>query len=157
MKLAKGAVVAAVILAVAGGAAAFAGLLPLPTGGDGPGGGESRSEASPEASGAQEVVTSLDEIIVDIAARTVAGESARRFLKTELALVYEDADAAERGAGREAHIRDAFTDYLRQLDERDLLGSAGLARMRADLLHRARVLLGPDAPVQVLVAELVVQ
>ena len=143
----------AVIVVIASGAAAFSGLLPLP-GGDAPSAdaGERTKSAL-----ADEVVTPLEEIIVDIVARTVADEPMRRFLKADLALVYGDAAAAKRGDASITHLRDAFVDYLRQLDERDLLGSAGLARLRADLLHRARVIMGPDAPAQVLIADLVVQ
>ena len=143
----------AAIVVVAGAAAAFSGLLPLPSGAAPPDDAVERPDPVP----ADETVAPLEEIIVDITARTVAGDPIRRFLKADLALVYRDPATSERGAARQAHLRDAFVEYLRQLDERDLMGSAGMARLRADLLHRARVVLGPDAPVQVLVADLVVQ
>lgn len=144
---------AIVVVAGAAAGAAFSGLLPLPGGAAPPDDAVERPEPTP----ADETVAPLEEIIVDITARTVAGDPIRRFLKADLALVYRDSAASERGADRQAHLRDAFVDYLRQLDERDLLGSAGMARMRADLLHRARVVLGPDALVRVLVSDLVVQ
>ena len=152
-RFAWSAMAGAAIVVIASGAVAFSGLLPLPGGDAPPAGAEDGTGSAP----ADEIVAPLDEIIVDIAARTVANEPMRRFLKADLALVYRDAGSAERGEAGRMHLRDAFVDYLRQLDERDLLGSAGLARLRADLLHRARVLMGPDAPVQVLIADLVVQ
>ena len=152
-KFAWSAMAGVAIIVIASGAAAFSGLLPIP-GGDAPSADTAQRAASAPA---DEVVAPLEEIIVDITARTVANEPMRRFLKADLALVYRDAADAERGAASGMHLRDAFVDYLRQLDERDLLGSAGLARLRADLLHRARVIMGPNAPTQVLIADLVVQ
>lgn len=158
--------IGAAVVLIASGAAAFSGLIPLPGGDGAEAAGEAGHEAGPAAAsgtghgtghGEPEAVATLEDIVVDITARTVSGEPARRFLKARLALVYPGEDAAGRGAARLVHLRDAFTDYLRQLDERDLSGSAGLALLRADLLHRARVVLGPDAPLEVLVSDLVVQ
>lgn len=152
-RFAWSAVAGVVVVVIASGAAAFTGLLPLP------GGDEPAAEVAEPAglAPADEVVAPLDEIIVDISARSVTGEPMRRFLKADLALVHRDGPSAERAEAKRSHLRDAFVDYLRQLDERDLIGSAGLARLRADLLHRARVIMGPDAPVQVLLADLVMQ
>lgn len=154
-KVGKVVIAAGVVVALAGlgGAAAYTGFVPLP-------GGATEAAApapAPDVPPPDAVVATLDEIIVDIAARTVAGAPARQFLKADLVVVYRDADAAGRGAARKMHLRDAFTDYLRQLDARDLQGSAGLARLRSDLLHRARVVVGPHDPVEVLVADLVIQ
>ena len=155
-RFAKIAAAAALALLLGGAGAAVSGLVPLPGGGDAP--GEAAAEAVPAAAApAAEVVTLTQEIVVDIARQTAEGASVRAFLKARAALVYPDAAAAERGEAHALHLRDAFTDYLRQLDARDLAGSAGLARLRADLLHRARVVMGPDAPLAVLLADLVVQ
>lgn len=156
-RFAKIAAAAALALLLGGAGAAVSGLVPLPGGGDAP--EEAAAEAVPAAAAAPaaEVVTLTQEIVVDIARQTAEGASVRAFLKARAALVYPDAAAAERGEAHALHLRDAFTDYLRQLDARDLAGSAGLARLRADLLHRARVVMGPDAPLAVLLADLVVQ
>ena len=155
-RFAKIAAAAALALLLGGAGAAVSGLVPLPGGGDAP--EEAAAEAVPAAAApAAEVVTLTQEIVVDIARQTAEGASVRAFLKARAALVYPDAAAAERGEAHALHLRDAFTDYLRQLDARDLAGSAGLARLRADLLHRARVVMGPDAPLAVLLADLVVQ
>lgn len=150
---AKIAMAGVAIVAIASGAAAFTGLIPLP-GDDGPPATEAAQSGHPPA---EEVVTPLDEIVVDISTRSVTGEPIRRFLKADLALVYRDEVGAEHGEAKRTHLRDAFVDYLRQLDGRDIAGSAGLARLRADLLHRARVVMGPHAPSQVLIADLVMQ
>jgi flagellar protein FliL len=104
------------------------------------------------------VVAPLDEIIVNIAATTASGRETQRFLKLNLALVYDSASmGAERLAERSVYIRDSYIDYLRLLNERDLRGSAGLARLRAELLHRARSLAETEAPREVLVVDLVIQ
>ena len=54
-------------------------------------------------------------------------------------------------------MRDTFQDYLRQLTESDLEGSAGLASMKAELLRRARVVTGSEAPREILVADMIIQ
>lgn len=131
------------------------------------GGPEPEEAARAEADAQQEAMTNaqetvvvvpLREIIVNIAATTASGRQTQRFLKLNLALVYDTAaPGAERLDEREPYIRDAFIDYLRLLSERDLRGSAGLARLRAELLHRARSLAGTDAPREVLVVDMVIQ
>jgi flagellar FliL protein len=104
------------------------------------------------------VVAPFREIIVNISATTASGRQTQRFLKLNLALVYDaTADGADRLVERQPFIRDAYIDYLRLLSERDLSGSAGLARLRAELLHRARTLAETDAPREVLVVDLVIQ
>lgn len=152
-RFAKIAMAGVAVVAIASGAAAFTGLIPLPGDDASPGAEAAHAGYPPE----DEVVTTLDEIVVDISTRSVTDEPIRRFLKADLALVYRDEAGAKHGEDKRTHLRDAFVDYLRQLDGRDIAGSAGLARLRADLLHRARVLMGPDAPVQVLIADLVMQ
>ncbi|PYE84509.1 flagellar basal body-associated FliL family protein [Pseudoroseicyclus aestuarii] len=103
-------------------------------------------------------VLAMEEMIVNIAAPTLDGQSAYRFLKLDLALVF-DGDAPEAGQlpGRQPYLRDSFLDYLRQLTEADLQGSAGLARLRAELLRRARAVVGTETVQEVLIADLVIQ
>lgn len=104
------------------------------------------------------VITPFREIIVNISATTASGNQTQRFLKLNLALAYdESAEGAERLMERQPYIRDAFIDYLRLLSENELRGSAGLARLRADLLHRARSLAETAAPQEILVVDLVIQ
>jgi flagellar FliL protein len=100
----------------------------------------------------------LREIIVNISALNAAGVQTTRFLKLNLAIAYdEELPGANRLAERNPYIRDSFVEYLRLLDESDLNGSAGLARLRAELLHRARSLAETDAAREVLIVDLVVQ
>jgi flagellar FliL protein len=58
---------------------------------------------------------------------------------------------------RKPFVRDAFQDYLRQLSERDIQGSAGLTVLKAELLRRARSVADSDAPREILIADLIVQ
>jgi flagellar FliL protein len=100
----------------------------------------------------------LREIIVNISALTAAGAQTQRFLKLNLAIAYdEDRPGSARLAERSPYIRDSFVEYLRLLNESDLSGSAGLARLRAELLHRARSLAETDAAREVLIVDLVMQ
>ncbi|MCU4654319.1 flagellar basal body-associated FliL family protein [Roseibacterium sp. SDUM158016] len=100
----------------------------------------------------------LREIIVNISATTASGVRAQRFLKLNLAIAYDEGvEGAGRVLERQPYIRDAFVDYLRLLNESDLSGSAGLARLRSELLHRARSLAETDAPRELLVVDLVIQ
>lgn len=54
-------------------------------------------------------------------------------------------------------IVDGLTVYLRQLDEHDLEGAAGLERLRADLAHRVRLLADPVPVDDVLLRTLILQ
>jgi len=115
----------------------------------GHGAGEARSSV---------VVTPFKEIIVNITATTATGRQTSRFLKLNLALVYdESAEGAERVEERKLYMRDAFQDYLRQLTQRDLQGTMGLVTLKAELLRRARAIAESDAPQDMLVSDLIVQ
>ena len=73
-------------------------------------------------------------------ATTATGRKTSRFMKLNIALVYDEAmPGADHVEGRRLYLRDSFQDYLRQLTERDLQGSHGLATMKNELLRRARV------------------
>lgn len=104
------------------------------------------------------VVAPFKEIIVNISSITARGEATSRFLKLNIALVYDPGiQGAERLAERQIFIRDSFIDFLRQLSENDLNGSAGLAQLKGELLHRARLLAETDAPKEILIADMVIQ
>jgi len=113
-----------------------------------------------EAAGAGEavIVTPFKEIIVNISATTATGRQTTRFLKLNTALVYDEkAPGAGHVEERKEFVRDAFQDYLRQLSERDVQGSAGLAILKAELLRRARSITGSDAPQEILISDLIIQ
>ncbi len=104
------------------------------------------------------VVAPFKEIIVNISSITARGETTSRFLKLNIALVYDpEVEGAEYLAERQVFIRDSYIDFLRQLSENDLNGSAGLAQLKGELLHRARLLAETDAPKEILIADMVIQ
>tara|TARA_R110002124_G_scaffold233236_1_gene398440 strand:+ start:7901 stop:8413 length:513 start_codon:yes stop_codon:yes gene_type:complete len=109
--------------------------------------------------GAESVtVTPFREIIVNITATTATGRQTSRFLKLNAALVYDEAKpGASHIEERKPFVRDAFQDYLRQLSERDVQGSASLAILKAELLRRARSVMETDAPQEILISDLIVQ
>ena len=98
------------------------------------------------------------EIIVNITDVTASGRRTTRFLKLNVALIYDEAaPGAANVAARQLYMRDSFQDYLRQLTVRDLQGSIGLVTLKAELLRRARTISGSDAPAEMLVADLIIQ
>lgn len=104
------------------------------------------------------VVTPFKEIIVNIHATTATGRQTTRFLKLNAALVYDETmPGAAFIEERKVFVRDAFQDYLRQLSERDVQGSAGLAILKAELLRRARTVSDSEAPREILISDLIVQ
>ena len=103
-------------------------------------------------------VIPFKEIIVNINATTATGRTTSRFMKLNVAMVYDDkAEGANRIEERQLFLRDSFQDYLRQLTERDLQGSIGLITVKQELLRRARTITESDAPQEMLVADLIVQ
>ncbi|MGR3630521.1 MAG: flagellar basal body-associated FliL family protein [Limimaricola soesokkakensis] len=100
----------------------------------------------------------FEEIIVNITATTASGRQTSRFLKLDLALIYDStAPDAARLTERQIYMRDSFQDYLRTLDERDLRGSLGLSELKSELLRRARAVSGGEAPREILVSDMIVQ
>ncbi len=118
---------------------------------------ESKEKAK-ESDDESYIVAPFKEIIVNISSITARGEATSRFLKLNIALVYDPSiQGAERLAERQVFIRDSYIDFLRQLSENDLNGSAGLAQLKGELLHRARLLAETDAPKEILIADMVIQ
>ncbi|OWU83203.1 flagellar motor switch protein M [Oceanicola sp. 22II-s10i] len=104
------------------------------------------------------VVTPFKEIIVNVTATTATGRQTTRFLKLNVALVYDETrPGAAQIEERKLFLRDSFQDYLRQLSDADLQGSIGLSRLKAELLRRARAVSDSDAPQELLIADLIIQ
>jgi flagellar FliL protein len=115
-------------------------------------------EATPQAAGQALIVTPFKEIIVNITATTATGRQTTRFLKMNLALVYDGmAEGSENVEARKLYLRDSFQDYLRQLGERDVQGSYGIAMLKTELLRRARAISASEAPQDILISDLIVQ
>lgn len=98
------------------------------------------------------------EIIVNVTETGANGRQSSRFLKLNMLLVYDDTqEGADRLISREIYLRDTFQDFLRQLEVADIRGSQGLAMIKSELLRRARAVGHTEAPVEILIADMVVQ
>lgn len=98
------------------------------------------------------------EMIVNVTDVTASGRQTSRFLKLNLALLYDEtAEGADLLPKRELYLRDTFQDFLRQLQVSDLQGSRGLAMLKTELLRRARAVGNTEAPRDILILDLVIQ
>ena len=103
-------------------------------------------------------VMPFPELIVNVTETGANGRQTSRFLKLNMLLVFDDTqDGADRLVSREIYLRDTFQDFLRQLEVADIRGSQGLAMIKTELLRRARAVGHTDAPVEILIADMVVQ
>ena len=93
----------------------------------------------------------LPELIVNLRADTPS-----RFLKIGLTLAVAPADRAKVEQAM-PYLNNALQDFLRNLDQHDLQGSAGLFRLRTELRRRFNLILGQDAVADVLLRSLLTQ
>jgi flagellar FliL protein len=100
----------------------------------------------------------FDEMVVNINGTAADGTPTTRYLKIRLEMVYRSTAETEAAVRtRLPYLRDAVLTYLRQLSEDDLRGTGGLFLLKAELLKRARAVMGSDAPQDFLIGELVMQ
>ena len=102
-------------------------------------------------------VLEFEEMIVNISGTSASGKKTTRFLKLKVSLVVQDNGHYNEVESRRMYMRDAFQDYLRQIDEKELNGSLGLMNIKMNLLKRAKTILGNKTPREVLILDLVVQ
>ncbi len=149
-------IIAAVVLLLVGGIAAayFMGFLDpvveMVTGG----GGETleEEEEDPEAP-KQTVFYDLQEMLVNF--NSSSGKS--RFLKIRVTLELESQIAIKKIEKIMPRVVDSFQGYLRELRVGDLNGSAGLYRLREELLIRASAAAAPVKINDVLFKEILIQ
>ncbi len=148
-------IVGIVLLLVIGGFAAayFTGLLdPViawVTGGE----VEEEAEAEKEKSTINAVFFPLEEIIVNLN----TGGRKSSFLKIKVNLELESAEDIPRIETVMPRIMDNFQVYLRELRIEDLKGSAGMYRLREELLSRVNIAIAPAKVNDVLFKEMLVQ
>jgi flagellar FliL protein len=82
------------------------------------------------------------------------GES---FMKLTIALEVADEAMMEEIQPRMAKVVDAFQVYLRELRKSDLEGSAGIYRLKEELLRRVNVAIAPAVVESILFKEILVQ
>jgi flagellar FliL protein len=101
----------------------------------------------------QPVYFNLDEFIVNL--NKVGG--APSFLKMAITLELESDDSVEKIGQKMPLIRDTFQVYLRELRSDDLQGSAGVFRLRQELLLRLNKLMYPVKISDILFREILIQ
>jgi len=141
-------VIAAAILLLAGGGCGFF-LMKKPAHAD--------AHAEHGAAEAKKVAAFLDvrDMIVNLSPES--GQAKGGFLKLQVALEVKDAKVGEEVRPLMPRVEDTFQTYLRELRASDLAGSAGLYRLREELLRRVNVAIHPAKAEAVLFKNVVVQ
>jgi len=149
-------VIAAVLVLILGGAAAayFTGLLQplIDMLGGGKGAAQMEEEGQPLVS-SDAVFYDLQEMLVNIN----TGGRKPVYLKIRVSLELETSQDIVRVEGMMPRIIDNFQVYLRELRIEDLKGSAGMYRLREELLKRVNVAVAPAKVNDVLFKEMLVQ
>lgn len=115
--------------------------------------GEEEAEEGKKRDAADAIFFPLEELIVNL--NTGGRKSA--FLKIRVSLELEDAGDIPRIETVMPRIMDNFQVYLRELRIEDLKGSAGMYRLREELLTRVNAAAAPAKVHDVLFKELLVQ
>jgi len=79
------------------------------------------------------------------------------YLKMSVTLELRDAEAAKLVDENKPKIMDAFNTYLRELRPSDLSGSAGIYRLREELMTRLNNTIEPELVKDILFSEILVQ
>ncbi len=79
------------------------------------------------------------------------------FLKLKVALEYDQADTLVQLNQKMPRVIDNFQVYLREMRSDDLAGSAGLQRLKEELLYRVNAAIAPAKISDVLFKEMLVQ
>ena len=85
------------------------------------------------------------------------GQPKSAFLKLRVALELKDSKVEQAVKPLMPRVEDAFQTYMRELRPSDLAGSAGLYRLREELLRRVNVAIHPAKAEAVLFKDVVVQ
>jgi flagellar FliL protein len=108
---------------------------------------------APNLPPAQAVFFDIPDIIVNIQ----AADSTPAFLKLSVSLELEKTDAKASVEPVLPRIVDQFQTYLRELRVEDLRGSAGVMRLKEELLRRVNLAVAPTPVRDVLLKEMIVQ
>ncbi len=135
------------IVALCGVVAAGAGGYWMAAGSD----GVERLFAPAPSAEPQQAMHDLPELIVNLWPETPS-----RFLKIGITLVTAEADRG-RIEPMKPYLLNGLQDFLRNLDQKDLQGSAGLFRMRSELRRRFNLILGQEIVADVLLRSILTQ
>ena len=101
------------------------------------------------------VFLDVREMMVNLSSE--AGQDKARFAKIKISIELKDAKVEQEVKPLMPRIEDAFQVYMRELRASDLAGSAGLYRLREELLRRVNVAIHPARAEAVLFKDVIVQ
>lgn len=87
----------------------------------------------------------------------LSGPPPQHFLKMKVTLQIVDKDAAKRLDAEMPRVLDSFQVFLRELRPEDLQGSAGVLRVKEELLRRINLAVQPPLATDILFKEVIVQ
>lgn len=87
----------------------------------------------------------------------LSGDAPQHFLKMKVTLQITDAEAAKRLDAELPRVLDAFQIFLRELRPEDIQGSAGMLRVKEELLRRINLAVQPPLVTDILFREVIVQ
>ena len=112
------------------------------------------AHAAAQAEAEHAVFFDMPELLVNM---TGAGEKQQNFLKLSLSLELPDAEATPKVQAAMPRIIDSAQVFLRELRLDDLQGSAGMLRLREELMRRINAAVAPVEVRDVLFKEIIVQ
>lgn len=127
-----------VLLGGAGAGIYFSGLI---------GGGENAKSVA-----AEPVFYDLPDFLVNL-----SGPAPQHFLKMKVSLQVTDKESVKRLDAELPRVLDGFQTFLRELRPEDLEGSAGMARVKEELLRRITLAIQPPIVSDILFKEVIVQ
>ncbi len=139
-------IAAGAVLLIGGGAGGYFMLKPKPT-----------PEAAQAEAAPKKAVAFLDMREMTINLATTSSQERARFMKLKVALEVGDAKVVADIQPLLPRIEDAFQVFMRELRPSDLEGSAGVYRLREELLRRVNVAVHPAKVDAILFKELLVQ
>ena len=110
-------------------------------------------QAAAEAPAVQATFYDVPDIIVNIQ----SADGTPAYLKLSVALELEQADAKTTIEPLMPRVIDQFQGYLRELRVDDIKGSAGVIRLKEELLRRVNLAVAPTQVKEVLLKEMIVQ
>ena len=87
----------------------------------------------------------------------LSGDAPQHFLKMKVTLQITDAEAAKRLDAELPRVLDSFQIFLRELRPEDVEGSAGVLRVKEELLRRINLAVQPAVVTDILFREVIVQ
>lgn len=152
-------IAAAAVAVLAGGGAGAWFVLHRGHGTEAAAGGEGHGEGGQAASGAKKTAfLELKEMMVNLSGQNLQQLSERpRYLKMKITLEVSDPKIVAEVQPLLPRIEDTFQVYTRELRPSDLEGSAGVYRLKEELLRRVNVAIYPSKVDAVLFKEILIQ